>query len=184
MRVVQADGLWFAIAKILASLGCAMAWSLPSLMIARALQGLGASAVMAANVALIRFIYPSDKLGRGIGLNALVVSSLSNTAAVAGLASQHLNSAQRRGVARIASVENFGHAIGNWGRLGWRHRFSARRTKHDRRLACMFEHRRPPKLRGACSTNPDRKRRMTKSDPGRPHTSPAPFIGKTKAWVR
>jgi MFS family permease len=93
MRVVQADGLWFAIAKILASLGCAMAWSLPSLMIARALQGLGASAVMAANVALIRFIYPSDKLGRGIGLNALVVSSLSNTAAVAGLASQHLNSA-------------------------------------------------------------------------------------------
>jgi hypothetical protein len=71
-------------------------------------------------------------------------SSLSNASAIAGLAGQHLDSAQRRGVARIASVENFGHAIGNWGRLGWRHRFSARRTKHDRRLACMFEHRCPP----------------------------------------
>lgn len=56
-----------------ASLVCAIAWSLPSLMVARALQGLGASAVMAANVALIRFIYPSNQLGRGIGLNALVV---------------------------------------------------------------------------------------------------------------
>jgi MFS transporter, DHA2 family, multidrug resistance protein len=69
-RRVHLGGLILFIA---ASLGCAMAWSLPSLMIARALQGLGASAVMAANVALIRFIYPSDKLGRGIGLNALVV---------------------------------------------------------------------------------------------------------------
>ena len=31
----------------LASLGCALAWSLPSLMVARALQGLGASGMMA-----------------------------------------------------------------------------------------------------------------------------------------
>ena len=58
-----------------ASLGCACAWSLPSLLIARALQGLGASGVMSVNSALIRFIYPSRMLGRGFGLNAVVVAT-------------------------------------------------------------------------------------------------------------
>ena len=42
----------------LASLGCACAWSLESLLVARALQGLGASGIMSVNSALIRFIYP------------------------------------------------------------------------------------------------------------------------------
>jgi MFS transporter, DHA2 family, multidrug resistance protein len=59
----------------LASLGCACAWSLPSLLVARALQGLGASGVMSVNSALIRFIYPSRMLGRGFGLNAVVVAT-------------------------------------------------------------------------------------------------------------
>jgi DHA2 family multidrug resistance protein-like MFS transporter len=59
----------------LASLGCALAWSLPSLLIARALQGLGASGLMAVNSALIRFVYPSRLLGRGFGHNALVVAT-------------------------------------------------------------------------------------------------------------
>jgi DHA2 family multidrug resistance protein-like MFS transporter len=59
----------------LASLGCALAWSLPSLLIARALQGLGASGIMSVNSALIRFIYPSRLLGRGFGHNALVVAT-------------------------------------------------------------------------------------------------------------
>src|ERR1700689_5357730 len=39
-----------------ASLGCARAWSLPSLLVARALHGLGASGVMSVNTALIRFV--------------------------------------------------------------------------------------------------------------------------------
>ncbi|KMO13648.1 multidrug MFS transporter [Methylobacterium platani JCM 14648] len=56
-----------------ASLVCALAWSLPALVAARILQGVGASALMAVNVALIRFIYPSHQLGRGLGLNAFVV---------------------------------------------------------------------------------------------------------------
>jgi len=56
-----------------ASLLCALAWSLPTLIAARVLQGVGASAVMAVNVALIRFVYPSHQLGRGLGLNAFVV---------------------------------------------------------------------------------------------------------------
>ncbi|AWB23783.1 MFS transporter [Methylobacterium currus] len=57
----------------LASLVCALAWSLPALVAARVLQGVGASALMAVNVALIRFIYPIHELGRGLGLNAFVV---------------------------------------------------------------------------------------------------------------
>ncbi len=57
-----------------ASLVCAISWSLPSLAIARALQGLGASAVMSVNTALVRFIYPTRWLGRAVGLMAFVVA--------------------------------------------------------------------------------------------------------------
>jgi MFS transporter, DHA2 family, multidrug resistance protein len=59
----------------LASVGCAMAWSLDSLLVARTLQGLGASGVMSVNTALVRFIYPSRMVGRGFGHNALVVAT-------------------------------------------------------------------------------------------------------------
>ena len=57
----------------LASLGCAFASTLPALAAARALQGIGASGVMSVNIALIRLIFPATRLGRGVGLNALVV---------------------------------------------------------------------------------------------------------------
>ncbi|CAN5310742.1 MFS transporter [soil metagenome] len=57
----------------IASLACALVNTLPTLAAARALQGIGASAIMSVNVALIRFIYPPARLGRGVGLNALVV---------------------------------------------------------------------------------------------------------------
>src|SRR6202045_2765808 len=59
----------------LASLACACAWSLPSLLAARALQGLGASGIMSVNTALVRFVYPGRLLGRGFGHNALVVAT-------------------------------------------------------------------------------------------------------------
>jgi DHA2 family multidrug resistance protein-like MFS transporter len=58
-----------------ASLGCALAWSLDSLLIARTLQGLGASGVMSVNTALLRYIFPSRMLGRGFGYNAMVVAT-------------------------------------------------------------------------------------------------------------
>jgi DHA2 family multidrug resistance protein-like MFS transporter len=58
-----------------ASLGCACAWSLPSLLAARTLQGLGAAGLMAVNAALVRFVYPTHMLGRGFGQNALVVGT-------------------------------------------------------------------------------------------------------------
>jgi DHA2 family multidrug resistance protein-like MFS transporter len=59
----------------LASLACACAWSLPSLLVARVLQGLGASGIMSVNTALVRFVYPGRLQGRGFGNNALVVAT-------------------------------------------------------------------------------------------------------------
>ncbi|MBP0623962.1 MFS transporter [Cupriavidus consociatus] len=56
-----------------ASVVCALAWSLPTLAAARALQGIGAAAIMSVNTALISSIFPMHRLGRGLGLNALVV---------------------------------------------------------------------------------------------------------------
>ncbi|SDP49210.1 MFS transporter, DHA2 family, multidrug resistance protein [Ralstonia sp. 25mfcol4.1] len=58
---------------IVSSVVCAMAWSLPSLAAARLLQGVGAAAIMSVNTALISAIFPIHRLGRGVGLNALVV---------------------------------------------------------------------------------------------------------------
>lgn len=69
-RKVFLGGLAFFTAS---SLGCALADSLVTLTIARVLQGVGASAIMSVNIALIRLIYPAHRLGRGVGLNALVV---------------------------------------------------------------------------------------------------------------
>ncbi|MDB5447442.1 MAG: multidrug transporter [Phenylobacterium sp.] len=56
------------------SLGCALSHTLAELTAARVLQGLGAAGVMSINSALVRFTYPHRLLGRGIGLNAVVIS--------------------------------------------------------------------------------------------------------------
>ena len=58
----------------LGSLACALSGSLPQLVAARVLQGLGGAAIMSMNGALVRHTYPDAMLGRGIGLNGLVVS--------------------------------------------------------------------------------------------------------------
>ena len=65
---------WGLVVFTLASLACALSWSLPTLTAARIVQGFGASGIMSVNTALIRFIYPSNRLGRGVGINALVVA--------------------------------------------------------------------------------------------------------------
>lgn len=62
------------------ALACVMAPSLPLLIAARALQGVGAAGIMAVNPALVRLTYPASMLGRGIALNSVVVA----TSAVAG----------------------------------------------------------------------------------------------------
>jgi MFS transporter, DHA2 family, multidrug resistance protein len=59
----------------LASLACACAWSLPSVLVARVLQGLGASGIMSVNTALVRYVYPGRLQGRGFGHNAMVVAT-------------------------------------------------------------------------------------------------------------
>ncbi|WP_408289292.1 MFS transporter [Paraburkholderia sp. RL17-373-BIF-A] len=56
-----------------ASLACSVASTLPSLVTARILQGLGASAITSVSIALVRSLYPPHLLGRGVGTNALVV---------------------------------------------------------------------------------------------------------------
>ncbi|MBQ0819517.1 MFS transporter [Microvirga sp. HBU67558] len=58
---------------VAASLGCAVSTSFPMMIASRVLQGLGAAGIMSVNPALVRFIYPHNLLGRGLGRNALVV---------------------------------------------------------------------------------------------------------------
>ncbi|HQT68776.1 MAG TPA: MFS transporter [Acetobacteraceae bacterium] len=60
---------------VLASVGCAASWSLASLTTARIFQGLGGSAIMSVNAALIRFIYPDSMMGKGMGWNVLIVGT-------------------------------------------------------------------------------------------------------------
>ena len=56
------------------SLSCALSHSLAGLTAARVLQGVGAAGIMSINSALVRFTYPQRLLGRGIGLNAVIIS--------------------------------------------------------------------------------------------------------------
>lgn len=58
----------------LTSLVCALSDSFTMLVIARGLQGFGAAAIASVNTSLVRIIYPKRFLGRGMGINALVVS--------------------------------------------------------------------------------------------------------------
>jgi DHA2 family multidrug resistance protein-like MFS transporter len=58
----------------LASLFCALSHTLLLLTVARIVQGFGAAGILSVNAALVRFTYPRAMLGRGIGVNALVVA--------------------------------------------------------------------------------------------------------------
>jgi DHA2 family multidrug resistance protein-like MFS transporter len=69
-RVYQAGLALF----VVASLGCALARSIDTLAFARIVQGFGAAGIMSVNGALVRFTYPQNRLGQGIGINAMVVS--------------------------------------------------------------------------------------------------------------
>jgi DHA2 family multidrug resistance protein-like MFS transporter len=56
------------------SLGCALSNSLVTLALARVIQGFGAAGIMSVNTAVVRMIYPSSQLGRGVSINAMVVA--------------------------------------------------------------------------------------------------------------
>mgnify|MGYP002550834880 FL=1 len=72
-----------------ASVGCALSQSLGTLVAGRVLQGFGAAAVTSVNTTLIRIIYPRNRLGRGMGINATVVavSSVAGPTLAAGVLS-------------------------------------------------------------------------------------------------
>lgn len=59
---------------VLSSLACALSPSFWVLVISRVVQGVGAACIMSVNTALIRLIYPPQILGRGMGVNAMVVA--------------------------------------------------------------------------------------------------------------
>lgn len=69
-RVYRAGLVLFVVGSLL----CSLSGSLVGLTLARVLQGFGAAGIMSVNAALLRFIYPKRHLGRGIGLNAMVVA--------------------------------------------------------------------------------------------------------------
>jgi DHA2 family multidrug resistance protein-like MFS transporter len=87
-RIYQGGLAVFTVASLL----CALSHTLPMLTLARTLQGFGAAGVMSVNGALVRFTYPTRLLGRGVGLNALVISiaaAVGPTVAAAILAVAH-----------------------------------------------------------------------------------------------
>ncbi len=72
-RVYRAGVVTFVVASLL----CALARSLPMLIGARVLQGLGAASIMAIAPAILRDIFPRRQLGRALGINALVIATSS-----------------------------------------------------------------------------------------------------------
>ncbi len=78
----------------LASIACGLANSLPMLVAARIAQGIGGAGIMSVNTALVRFIFPKARLGRGIAMMGLIVavssaSGPSLAAAILAAASWH-----------------------------------------------------------------------------------------------
>lgn len=60
---------------ILASLLCGLAPSFEWLLVGRLVQGLSAAGILGVGVAMTRFVFPNHMLGRGMGVNALVVGA-------------------------------------------------------------------------------------------------------------
>lgn len=62
---------------VLASVACALSHSLPMLIIARIVQGVGAAGIFATSQPITRFAYPSALLGLAVGTQSLIVSASS-----------------------------------------------------------------------------------------------------------
>jgi DHA2 family multidrug resistance protein-like MFS transporter len=79
-RMYQYGQLIFTVATLL----CFFAKSLPFLLIVRAAQAIGAAGALSVSSALIRLTYPSKQLGRGLGINSVIVSSAAAAAPTIG----------------------------------------------------------------------------------------------------
>lgn len=62
---------------VIASVFCATAHSFPVLVAARAVQGMGAAAILSSSQPISRFAFPAAMLGTAIGIQSLIVSSSS-----------------------------------------------------------------------------------------------------------
>jgi DHA2 family multidrug resistance protein-like MFS transporter len=60
-----------------ACVGCALSQTLEQIVAARTFQGLGAAGVVSVQHAMVRHIYPTRLLGRGLGINSMFVASSS-----------------------------------------------------------------------------------------------------------
>lgn len=80
-RVFQGGQLLFLVATV----GCVLAPNISLLLTARAGQALGAAGVLGVSAAMVRLIYPSAQLGRGLALNTVIVSSSAAAAPVIGV---------------------------------------------------------------------------------------------------
>lgn len=69
-RIYQIGAVLFT----LASLGCALAPDMPTLIAMRIGQGLGAAALFATNLTMVRHTLPRAMLGRGLGIVAVVIA--------------------------------------------------------------------------------------------------------------
>jgi len=69
---------------VAATLLCFFARSLPFLVVVRGIQALGAAAAMSVSSAMLRSIYPSAQLGRGLGFNTVIAASAASLAPTAG----------------------------------------------------------------------------------------------------
>ena len=70
-RVYQGGQALFLVATVLSVL----AVNLPTLLVARACQALGVAGALSVSSALLRRIYPAERLGRGLGLNGIIIAS-------------------------------------------------------------------------------------------------------------
>ena len=66
--------LWGMVTFTIGSLFCALSSTFEQLIAARVVHGIGAAMVMSVNVSLVKLIYPKRHLGKGIGLNSMVVA--------------------------------------------------------------------------------------------------------------
>ena len=79
-RMYQLGQLIFTVATLL----CFFANSLAFLLIVRAAQAIGAAGALSVSSALIRATYPAKQLGRGLGVNSVIVSSAAAAAPTIG----------------------------------------------------------------------------------------------------